>query len=169
MSGETIGWLFQKAIGWELSAHGVYTSLSGRFSAHPDVGAFWKGMADDELLHAEEYRAAQRSLTSLQLDHVLGAKELGDALEVESLWSAVGERELRTLQDCYETAHELESSEINSIFQFVMLDMVSDSASRRFLVSQIEEHIGRLDDFGRRYDKALRSRIPLDTNTAGDR
>jgi hypothetical protein len=55
--------------------------------------------------------------------------------------------EVETLADAYQLAHDLEHSEINTVFAFLMRSYVSREDKRRFLDAVFAEHQDRLIEF----------------------
>ncbi|MCU0918269.1 MAG: hypothetical protein MUC88_27445 [Planctomycetes bacterium] len=53
-------------------------------------------------------------------------------------------REIRNLDDAYETAHDLESSEMNTIFRFFIAEFAHAACVRSVLMHDLDEHAERL-------------------------
>ena len=51
---------------------------------------------------------------------------------------------VKNLEDAHQLAHELESSETNAIFEFLITDFSVAKKSHSFLRAQLGEHIGRI-------------------------
>ena len=162
VSEETLAWLIDKAIAWELMAHDLYASLSDAFRSQPGISGFWQQMSDDESGHADACRSARRALSAGRLSETIDRTEREHARLVDATWAEVRERHIETLDDAYEAAHELESSEINTVFRLLTLSLFGDSARRDMLAAQLDEHVGKLDEFGRLHDKAYRSGVQVD-------
>jgi hypothetical protein len=60
--------------------------------------------------------------------------------------------QINTLDDAYEAAHELEFSEINSVFKILATEYISEKTRRQATISQLGDHIEKLmtfnDNFG---------------------
>ena len=48
------------------------------------------------------------------------------------------------MEDAYELAHELENSETNAIFEFLIIHFSTDETTQDFLRSHLKDHIGKL-------------------------
>jgi hypothetical protein len=48
------------------------------------------------------------------------------------------------LEDAFQAANDLENSEINVVFEFMLVNCSSGDEGRSFLRSQLREHIARL-------------------------
>jgi len=51
---------------------------------------------------------------------------------------------VETLEDAYQLAHELESSEINTIFDFLLSTFADDPQATQFARDQLSDHVARL-------------------------
>jgi hypothetical protein len=77
----------------------------------------------------------------------------------EVFYSALAEirsEKITTLDDAYELANRLESSEINSVFQMLVLDKLDPDTRRELLRSQFEEHVARLAELRRTFTREER-------------
>jgi len=159
----TIAQLIERAISWELAARDLYVTLSNSFPSHPEVEETWKQMAVDESRHASILRQTRDALPRGCLSRPLVATEsaLIDSVETELACAAMVD--LRTLDDAYEVAHGLESSEVNTVFQILVSCHTEDLATSALLDAQFDEHLGRLKDLANRFDRSIRSSILLQT------
>jgi hypothetical protein len=55
------------------------------------------------------------------------------------------------LNDAYELAHELENSEVNSIFKFLTSELIPSDKQEEFIFSTIKQHQQKLLDFDRNF------------------
>ena len=62
----TVSDIFNTAISLEKKAEAFYLDLSNKFSDHPEVSEFWKGMMKDEAQHAQVLQKSLDSLTEEQ-------------------------------------------------------------------------------------------------------
>ena len=158
---ETLGSLIDKAIVWETMARDLYASLSAAFAAQPEAAALWHQMSLDEAHHADVCETVRATLTASRLSEPIGPDHHRQIHAVDALWAAVASRTIRTLDDAYETAHELEASEINVVFRLVTLGVFDDPLRERVLAAQLDEHVHRLDTFGRTCGRTCRRLILL--------
>ena len=52
--------------------------------------------------------------------------------------------EIKDLRGAYQLASELENSETNAIFEFLVANFAADEQTRTFLRSHLKDHIGKL-------------------------
>ncbi len=140
----TIAHLIELAIQGERLSETFYLRLAKKFSNHPDVADFWNGYAAEENGHARwliklRERAGEERLAQPADPEVLQQAQRALATPVESLLAGV-----KTLQDAYDAANELEHSETNAVFEFLISYFAEDDQAQIFLRAQLNEHIGRL-------------------------
>jgi rubrerythrin len=140
----TIGHLIELAIQGEKLAEAFYLRLEKKFSRYPDVAQFWNSYASEENGHARwlarlRERVGEDRLNQPAEPEVLQQAERALATPIEPLLAGI-----RTLQDAYNTANELEHSETNTVFEFLISHFAEDAQSHAFLREQLNEHVGRL-------------------------
>lgn len=147
-STETVAKLFEDAIALERAAETLYEKLGGMFANYPEVALFWRHYADEENGHAsylERVRAGVGEGRLVQPANEDMLRKVRDCLEQASP-SRLGK--VKTLEDAYQLAHELENSETNAIFEFIILNFATDelAKSHSFLRTQLNTHIARLEN-----------------------
>src|SRR5512135_1204688 len=110
----TTAHLIELAIQGERMAETFYEHLAKKFSRFTDIEQFWKSYAAEENGHARwldhlRERADSEHLRQPVDPEVLQQAQRALATPVEALLSGV-----KTLQDAYELANELEHSETNA-------------------------------------------------------
>ena len=144
---ETIEQLFELSMAAEKTAGDFYAGLARKFSHLPEVSEFWKEMARDEERHIMGLEAIRDSLTSGQLfvpadQAVLGAVKNALKFSVKEMLASV-----RNLDDAYELAHDLENSEVNTVFEFLSTEFRPSRERKEFVRSQVKGHIIKLLSF----------------------
>lgn len=140
----TIAHLVDLAIQSERIAETLYRRMGVRFHNHPEVENFWRRYAAEEDGHARwleklRERAASEKMIQPADPGILEDARRAISISVDSLvWS------IRTLQDAFEIANELEHSEMNAVFEFLISYFTEDSETQTFLRAQLSEHVGRL-------------------------
>ena len=147
---DTIFELFSTAIAAERAAMNFYKGLARSFSHVPQVSLFWEDIMRDEAFHIQELMDIRNALPDEQLfepaDHALVSKaknELKRFAEKFDLTAVV------TLEDAYEIAYELEYSEVNMVFRAMVSKFVSSEDRSKFVLSQVRDHVSRLEDFSK--------------------
>jgi len=140
----TIASLLAVAIRLEAHAREFYEALAGQFENCPDAARFWRIMAADEACHENRLIEWGSSLCAERRSQPVDAAMLrtGGSLLGTSIADLLGE--IRTLDDAYEMAHDLESSEINTIFRFFIAEFAHEACVRSVLMQDLDEHAERL-------------------------
>lgn len=154
-SKDTIGTIFERAIGFEYKAAGVYKGFSGLFLHFQEISSFWQDLAEDETRHAERLQNICKSLTSEQLLSPCD-NEMSRKVDItQRMVAEVSIPSIKNLDDAYELAHELEFSEANTIFKLMINEFIHSQKSKQFIISQLSEHQQKLveftNNFGDRY------------------
>lgn len=144
MSTRTIDHLFDLAIAAENIAQAMYYVLADRFASYASVVAFWRDMARDEAIHA---RVLDKIRTRLHPDVLTQAVDpeiwqtAQGLLRAEIITTA---QTATTLEAAYQLAHEIEHSEVNTIFEFLVTHFPENPAVREFLREQLQVHAQKL-------------------------
>ncbi len=140
----TVMELFEKAIAAEKLAEELYHRLAALFTHEPDVAEFWEQYAEEEVGHAR-WLARYRDQLSLEtLSQPADPETLAAAKRALRLSIERRLQNIETLEDAYQLANELESSETNAVFEFVITNFSKEDESRDFLRAQLQDHIARL-------------------------
>jgi rubrerythrin len=159
MTGNTIQLLFELAIQWETQAHDLYMKFSGLFDHEPKVSAFWSELAKDESGHIDVLKDLLKKLPPERLLMKVDNTQWTAVTRVEGLIKEALTRKIITLNDAYEMAHQLEMSEVNTLFKMLMGDHLPEAEGHKLILSDVTEHIGRLIKFGNEYSQLRRMRI----------
>ncbi len=122
----------------------IYLRFGKKFERYPEVAAFWNSYAGEENGHARwlaqlRERAGASRLRQPADPDILQQAERALARPVEDLLAGV-----KDLQDAYELANELEHSETNTVFEFLINYFAEDAQTQAFLRAQLNDHIVRL-------------------------
>lgn len=142
--------LFALAIESEERARGIYDVLRDRFAHVPEATELWGLLMQDEEQHLRQLERMRDALTPEQLvepaDEVsLARARAVNASPVEKRLAAV-----RTLDDAYELAHEIEHAEVNRVFAALASQFIPRAERRAFYLAKLQEHAGRLTVFAAR-------------------
>jgi hypothetical protein len=144
MDDVTVAQAFEAAIAAEKAAERLFQGLEAKFAHREDVAMFWRQYARDEGEHAQRLEGLKARLTPQQLSEPVDTR-IVDMLQVVAGYSV--DRALlrvRNLQDAYQLVNDVESSETNAIFRFLLDNFEKDEQLRDFLAAQLDEHISRL-------------------------
>jgi rubrerythrin len=137
--------LFELAIALEYATEAFYRGLARMFNHEPEVALFWKQYADEEAGHARFLEDLRGKLSESKLRH------LADTWMVESarqqLKNSPGQllEGIRNLEEAYQTALEIENSETNTIFEFLITDFALTNRAGEFLREQLHSHVDKLN------------------------
>jgi len=151
---ETVDKLFEYAIKLENDSEYLYRQLENMFSQYPDVALFWKRYADEEKGHASYLERTRAGVDSDRLSRQADSAILQKVLQhfERSIHSRLDK--IKTLEDAFQLATELENSETNIVFEFMIVNFSTDelAKSHQFLRTQLNAHITRLvNDFPNPY------------------
>jgi rubrerythrin len=144
---ETTATLIELAIKTEKALQDLYASLVQRYSHWPPVADFWRKMGQDEDAHARGLEKIRDSLTPEQLQAPVDSVVLEQAKRNASLSVEDKLNSISILEDAYQLAHDLEHSEINTVFEFITAEFISLDVQREFVAAQLKKHVARLGDF----------------------
>ncbi|RLC71671.1 MAG: hypothetical protein DRI81_17420 [Chloroflexi bacterium] len=161
MADVTVAELFEMAIGAEKAAEELYHGLAAKFAHHPEVADFWKEYAAEENGHAQWLERIRNGLSQDELAALADPTMLREARAALQVSVERALAQVHDLEDAYQLVGELENSETNAVFDFLITHFSSDAKTQAFLRAQLKEHIGRLMiDFPTRFrGAAMRRRV----------
>jgi rubrerythrin len=159
---QSIETLFQYAIAAEHYAEEIYHEFERRFAADQRVVAFWQRYASEEAGHA---RWLERVLAKLPAETRTAPADYGKLETARDMIKVPVDKalaEIATLEDAYQLAHELESSEVNTIFEFLLFTFADDPQATQYARHQLSDHATRIsEEFPAPYtDSAHRRAFP---------
>ena len=147
-SKDSIEAIFERAIENERKAADIYKQFSKLFSNNEEVSAFWRQLRKDEIHHANMLQDVRKSLTVEQSRSSCDKELLEKVKRIQYILRNVVIESIHSLNDAYELAHELESSEVNTIFKLLATEFGPSEEWEQIVVSEINTHLQRLMDFG---------------------
>jgi len=140
----TIDELFDMAIKAEETAEAVYRRLEAKFAPHPDVGRFWRNYAVAEAGHALWLERIRETLSPEQLAAPADTQVAAAAQRLLRFPVERALQEVKTLEDAYQLANELESGETNVVFDFLIAHFASDAQAQSLMRSQLRDHVAKI-------------------------
>ncbi len=142
--GATVGDLFALAIKAEETAAEFYRGLVRKFSHESEIADFWQHYVLDEIAHALWLERLRGNLSAERLaepadSEILAGAQHALSLSVENVLSGI-----HTLEDAYELVSDLENSETNVVFEFLITNFPYDREVLNFLRGQLNDHVNRL-------------------------
>lgn len=140
----TIGDLVVMGIQLEAAAQHFYEGLAEMFRHCPQVAEFWRLFATDEMAHGTQIIKWRETVSAGRLSEQadVALLEAGRKLLVPSVQERLGE--VRNLDDAYEMAHDLETSETNTIFRLFITEFSQDKRVVMAMMRHLDEHVERL-------------------------
>ncbi len=140
----TVDELFDMSIKVEKTTERLYRGFRANFASQPDVERFWRAYAQAEAGHALWLERIRGTLNPAQLaapadEQVATSARRLLAFPVERLL-----QEIKTLEDAYQLANELESGETNVIFEFLITHFATDAQAQSLIRSQLRDHIAKI-------------------------
>jgi hypothetical protein len=158
----TIENLLEYAIEIEYKAAHAYGTLSKLFPQVPGLTAFWQGLKEDELEHANILHETRNLMTPEQLLQDPGRKTWEDMGNLQLMLTKDLLAAVNTLEDAYQLAYDLEFSEVNTIFQFLTVECIPLGKTKQLINSMINRHLKKVSDFSRTFgDKDWRKGISI--------
>jgi rubrerythrin len=145
---ETVDNLFGYAITLEKAAETLYKQLQKMFAEYPEVASFWKLYADEESGHAEYLTRIRAQVDTSRLSEQADDSMLKKVLHCLEQASPKRLKSVKTLEDAYQLAVELENSETNAIFEFMITNFSTSELANahKFLRTQLSIHVARLEN-----------------------
>jgi rubrerythrin len=157
---DTIETEFQIAIECENLAAAVYREFMKKFAHVPEIMEFWNDMVEDEEKHARHLEEIFDSLTQEQLRGKADPELLRELRAIRGLKLEDVTGPVKTLDDAYEIANNLENSEVNAAFRFLMNEFISAETRKKAVMNTLEIHLARLINFSKNYgDSSWRQSI----------
>ena len=144
---QTVATLIELAIASEQASQELYVRLAQKYSYLPQIADFWQKMSLDEEAHARGLEKIRDSLTPEQLQAPVDPVVFEQAKRSASLSVEDKLNPISTLEDAYQLAHDLEHSEINTVFEFITAEFISLDVQREFVSAQLKKHAARLGEF----------------------
>ena len=144
---ETVDKLFDYAIELERAAETLYRQMGKMFAHQPDVARYWDHYADEERGHASYLERTKAGVSAKRLALPADTKIITDAQKCLDVVSHKKLESIHNLEDAFQLATELESSETNAIFEFMITNFSREelAKSHKFLQIQLGSHIARLE------------------------
>ena len=136
--------LFEQAIAIEQTAQYIYEQFARLFAPHSAVAAFWTQYAAEEAQHARWLDRLRESLAPDQRAALADPEMFATARALAQSAESQPLNRIFDLNDAFQLAHYLESSEVNTIFEFLIKTFDTDPEIEEYVHAQIKGHVERL-------------------------
>ncbi len=145
---KTVGELLDVLIAGEKASQEFHLRLQQMFAHYPSAAEMFWVMAAEEALHVWMLQQARDSLTPEQVMTPPPQEIAWRVSELAALSPEAMLNHIQTLEDAYQTIHELEAYEFGAVLDFILSEFFPTEYQQRFLRSQLKEHLGRLERLG---------------------
>lgn len=152
----TVDELIEIAIGGERVAALFYRGLAQKFSESHAGAGFWTSMAADEAAHIKFLRSIRSKLSDDELDSTVDPAVVLDARRILRYSPEGLLRSVNSMEKAIDLSHELENSEVNSVFRYLTNAFVHKEEVRKYALAQLKEHLGRLMQFSHEHKSRAR-------------
>jgi len=144
---ETVDVLFDYAIELENAAESLYENMAALFSHEPNVKQFWLQYAKEERGHASYLERVRKAMSAEDLAQPAEESILQQAHRSLQDAANLDLGRIRNLEDAYQLATNVENSETNAIFDFMMTNFSTEELAKsyKFLKVQLSSHIKKLE------------------------
>ncbi len=140
--------LFQNAIALEKATENLYRNFQNMFASNSQVAIFWKRYADEEKGHAN---FIERILSKIEPERL---SQPTDPDIMHQLQASINRslnidlKEIKNLEDAFQLAYEIETTETNAIFEFIFTYFSDEelAKSNAFLRTQLNNHVNKLTE-----------------------
>jgi rubrerythrin len=114
------------------------------FESHEEISAFWKRYAAEETGHATWLKRLRERLSADEMTAPADTNmlEMMNSLRELSMDGLLNKVE--NLDDAFQLAHDMESSEVNVVFSFLVDHFSADESTQAFLRTQLRSHANHL-------------------------
>lgn len=144
MSQVTFSQVVTTSIAAEKTFEQLYRRLAEMFAEYPEVVEYWLKYAREEAGHARWMEKVNETATPEELNTPI---DMATSEMVRTVANFSVEKALagiKNLEDAYQLAVDLENSETNAIFSFVIQNVSLEASTADFLRKQLQEHISQI-------------------------
>lgn len=147
-SGNDVLRILNMSISMEREASVFYAGLTELFSHFPEVSGFWLRMHKEELDHMNTIESIMQSPPDgLKIDHAR-LSSIYKSIAFLKFSSKDSIAAVKTLEDAYKLAVNLEFSEINKAYGSIVEMFIRDDGRKAEAVENIKQHQEKLREFG---------------------
>jgi len=150
-----LGKIFESAIETKRKVGQMYQQFAELFSHVPEVEDFWKKMNLNQITHADWLEETKESLSE---EEILSLPEVELVLKthsIKNLFDKHSDKEIGTLHDAYEIAHEFESSEVNDLFRILSSQYISSEEKKKIILDAIDQHKQQIMDLFKKFEGGM--------------
>ena len=132
----------------------IYLALSRKFRHVPEVADFWGQFVKDEHAHANILKdiqsGAQKDKQEIEIDN----KSIENISSTHKWIKTDLSQFIRNLDDAYELSHEIETREVEMLFEILSTNMGKYIEKLRMIMFEEQGHLQKILDFSEVYGNA---------------
>lgn len=144
MSTPTYAQVFEIAMDAERKAGELYRHFVTLFAAYPPAVELWTALARDEGYHLRVLEQIREDLPQETLNEEVDPLLWEQAEILRRLEKSTSTLTVENVDEAYQLTHELEHSEVNTMFEFLVHAFLSGTEMETIALQQLREHLRRL-------------------------
>lgn len=144
MSTPTYAQVFEIAMDAERKAGQLYHSFVSLFAAYPPAVELWTNLARDEGYHLRVLEQIRDGLPEETLLEEVDPLLWEQAEILRRLEKSTSTFVVENMDEAYQLTHELEHSEVNTMFEFLVHAFSNGTEMETIALQQLREHLRRL-------------------------
>jgi hypothetical protein len=150
-----LGKIFERAIETKRKVGQMYLRFAELFSHVPEVEDFWKKMNLNQMAHADWLKEIKESLTEEQILSLPEVEMVLKTHSIRKLFDKHVNKEIDNLHDAYEVAHEIESSEVNDLFEILSSEFISSGEKKALILDSIDQYRKQIMSFPSKFQDGI--------------
>lgn len=150
-----LGKIFERAIETKRKVGQMYLRFAELFSHVPEVEDFWKKMNLNQMAHADWLKEIKESLTEEQILSLPEVEMVLKTHSIRKLFDKHLNKEIDNLHDAYQVAHEIESSEVNDLFEILSSEFISSGEKKALILDAIEQYRKQIMSFPSKFQDGM--------------
>ncbi len=151
-----LGKIFERVIETKMKVGQMYNQFARMFSHVPEVNDFWKKMNLNQVAHADWLKETKESLSREQILSLPEVELVLKTHSIRNLFDKHSKKEIGTLHDAYEVAHEIESSDVNDLFKILTNEFISSEKKREFILDAIDKQQEQIKYFPEQFEGGMK-------------
>ena len=140
----TIKTLLKLAISAEDKTRLFYKNIAKKFANNKEASQFWKLMEQDEIEHIKSLNKIYESLDENKKKNPVDKSILNKAQNCFNKVNSINLSDIVQVIDAYIITNEIENAEINTVFMFIMNEVISSKQQVKFAYEELSKHLERL-------------------------
>ena len=132
----------------------IYLALSRKFRHVPKVADFWDQFTKDEHAHANILKDMQSGTHEDKQEIEIDNKSIEDISNTHKWIKTDLTQSIRNLDDAYELSHEIETKEVEMLFEILSTNLGKYIEKLRMIMIEEQGHLQKILEFSKVYGNA---------------